>query len=97
MWPAMLWLLVAGQVPQQTVHIHSYQFDPPTVQVTVGTEVVWVNDDDALHSVQEMHRLFASRPLDTHQRYSFVFDRAGTYRYLCSFHSQMTGRVVVTK
>jgi plastocyanin len=33
--------------------------------------------------------------LDTDQRCSHVFDAPGTYKYFCSIHPKMTGRIEV--
>jgi len=40
-------------------------------------------------------RVFKSKALDTDDRFSFTFTKAGTYSYFCSVHPKMTGRVVV--
>ena len=77
------------------VAIKGYKFDPEVLHVKVGTKVTWTNQDDALHSVQEAHKLFASRPLDTNDHFSYTFAKAGTYSYLCGFHPQMVGKVIV--
>jgi plastocyanin len=33
--------------------------------------------------------------LDTDEKFSFTFTKAGTYAYFCSIHPKMTGKVVV--
>jgi len=33
--------------------------------------------------------------LDTDEKYSFTFSKAGMYPYFCSIHPKMTGKVVV--
>ncbi len=33
--------------------------------------------------------------LDTDQKFSFTFTKAGTYQYFCAIHPNMTGKVVV--
>ena len=38
---------------------------------------------------------FKSPALDTNDKFSFVFDKAGTYKYFCSIHSHMVGTIVV--
>jgi plastocyanin len=40
-------------------------------------------------------RAFKSKALDTDDRFSFTFTKAGTYSYFCSVHPKMIGRVVV--
>ena len=40
-------------------------------------------------------RFRASSALDTNDHYTLTFARPGTYRYFCTLHPKMTGRVVV--
>jgi plastocyanin len=75
------------------VGITNYQFSPTVVEVAVGTQVVWVNHDDSLHSVQSDQ--FSSKPLDTNDTFRYTFTQPGTYKYLCGFHPHMTGTIVV--
>jgi plastocyanin len=39
--------------------------------------------------------LFRSSALDTKDSFSFKFDKAGTYGFVCSIHPQMVGTIVV--
>ena len=38
---------------------------------------------------------YRSKPLDTGDKFSFVFTTPGTYEYFCSLHPQMQGSIVV--
>jgi plastocyanin len=70
------------------------RFQPPAIQVPAGTEVTWRFDDGSVpHNVKGDG--FASANL---ARGTFVhrFDRRGGYRYTCTLHAGMDGRVVVT-
>jgi plastocyanin len=40
---------------------------------------------------------FKSKPLDTDDKFSYTFDKVGTYNYFCSIHPKMTAKVVVTE
>ena len=42
-----------------------------------------------------LHGVFKSRVLDTDEKFSYTFTRAGSFPYFCSLHPKMTGRVVV--
>ena len=79
------------------VDIGGFAFSPPQLTVAVGTRITWTNHDDMPHTVTHAGtpRLFGSPPLDTGERYDRVFDRPGTYRYVCSIHPHMQGVVVV--
>ena len=58
--------------------------------------LAWVNDDDIPHTVVSGTNLFKSKVLDTGDRFSFTFTRAGAYGYFCSLHPHMTGKVLVS-
>jgi plastocyanin len=76
--------------------IDNFTFKPDAVTVPVGTRIVWVNDDDIPHSVVETTGKFHSPALDTEDKFSFTFDKAGSYEYFCGLHPHMKGKVVVT-
>jgi plastocyanin len=39
--------------------------------------------------------VFKSKVLDTDEKFSYTFTKAGTYPYYCTIHPKMTGKVVV--
>jgi plastocyanin len=51
------------------------------------------NRDDIPHTVVSTDD--AKTVLDTDEKFSFAFTRAGTYPYFCSIHPKMTGKVIV--
>ncbi|HLX06411.1 MAG TPA: cupredoxin family copper-binding protein [Thermoanaerobaculia bacterium] len=77
------------------VKIDNFSFAPQTVTVAAGTTVTWVNRDDIPHTVVSTDKVFKSKALDTDDKFSFAFTKAGTYPYFCSLHPKMTGEVVV--
>lgn len=74
---------------------------PLHLQVKVGTTVVWVNDDNVLHTVQSQDLegnptgLFNSNVLKTGERFAFKFNEPGTYNYFCTLHPWRVGQVTV--
>jgi plastocyanin len=69
------------------------RFQPPAIQVPPGTEVTWRFDDGSVpHNVKGDS--FASRN-QTKGGFAHRFDRPGEYRYTCTLHAGMDGRVVV--
>ena len=54
-----------------------------------------VNADDEIHSILSSQGLFTSPGLDGEQRFSYRFEKPGTYEYRCALHPQMKGTVVV--
>ena len=79
------------------VKVDNFSFGPATLTVAVGTTVTWTNRDDIPHTVVSTDdtKTFKSRVLDTDEKFSFTFSKAGTYPYFCSIHPKMTGRVIV--
>lgn len=77
------------------VKIDNFSFAPAVLTVAVGTTVTWTNRDDIPHTVVSTERLFKSKVLDTDEKFSFTFSKAGTYPYFCSMHPKMTGKVIV--
>jgi amicyanin len=88
----------AQQKPETTeVKIDNFTFGPAELTVPVGTTVTWTNKDDIPHTVVSTDdpKAFKSKVLDTDEKFSFTFSKAGTYPYFCSIHPKMTGKVIV--
>ena len=89
----------SGATPPQAasaeVKVDNFSFGPATLTVAVGTTVTWTNRDDIPHTVVSTDKVFKSKVLDTDEKFSFTFAKAGTYPYFCSIHPKMTGSVVV--
>ena len=77
------------------IKIDNFVFGPPTITVPVGATVTWTNKDDIPHTTVSTDGVFKSKVMDTDEKFSFTFTKAGTYSYYCSVHPKMTGKVVV--
>jgi plastocyanin len=77
------------------VKIDNFVFGPQTLTVPVGATVTWTNKDDIPHTTVSTDGVFKSKVMDTDEKYSYTFTKAGTYSYYCSVHPKMTGKVVV--
>ena len=77
------------------VRIDNFNFGPETLTVPINSTVTWVNKDDVPHVIASNDGLFKSKALDTDDKYSFTFIKAGTYPYYCSVHPKMVGKIVV--
>jgi plastocyanin len=77
------------------VKIDNFSFGPVDLTVPTGTTVTWTNRDDIPHTVVSTDKVFKSKVLDTDEKFSFTFTKAGSYPYFCSIHPKMTGKVVV--
>jgi plastocyanin len=77
------------------VVIDNFTFSPTPLTVKVGTPVTWVNHDDIPHSVVCPDLKVKSHPLDTDDSFTYTFEQAGTFDYMCGLHPHMHGQVVV--
>ena len=99
--------------PEGKVLIEGLTFEPETLNVAVGTTVVWENRDAVAHTVTAGEQGKQGAPGVTEDQpakpsglfdeelegdgatFSYTFDEAGTYRYYCDIHRQMTAAIVV--
>ena len=76
-------------------------YNPLNLEISTNTSVVWVNDDSVPHNIQSQDEfgkvtdMFNSPPLNTGDRFEFIFEEAGVYNYYCSFHPWRVGVVTV--
>jgi plastocyanin len=84
-----------AQAANAEVKIDNFSFGPAMITVAAGTTVTWTNRDDIPHTVVSDDKRFKSKVLDTDEKFSYTFDKPGTYPYFCSVHPKMTGKVVV--
>ena len=72
-------------------------FAPALIQVKVGQPVVWRNDSLLSHDVTPLRPgPWGTGPILPNASVTEVFQTPGQYDYLCSLHSAMRGRVIVT-
>ena len=88
---------VAAAAAPAAVTIDNFAFSPPLLTVAPGTRVTWNNEDEEPHTVMSADggQAFKSPALDTGDKFSFTFDKPGTYKYFCSIHPHMIGTIVV--
>ena len=77
-----------------TVTIKGFKFKPGTVNVSRGDRVIWVNRDRASHTATRGGS-FDTGKIRSGRAVAVKFNSRGTYRYICSLHPDMTGKVVV--
>ena len=78
------------------VTIKGFAFNPPEVTVAAGSTVTWTNQDSFTHTTTGKDGVWDSTDLPTGQSFSFTFDTAGTFTYICNIHPSMAGTIVVT-
>src|SRR4051812_47735035 len=75
------------------VTIDNFTFSPATLTVAKGAQVTWTNQDDIPHSIVLGGIGVHSKALDTDSSFSYQFDKAGTFTYVCGLHPHMHGEI----
>jgi plastocyanin len=75
------------------VSIRNLQFAPATIEVKTGDVVEWKNDDMVSHTATSAS--FNSGTIASGQSWRHTFTNAGNFTYVCTFHPQMKGVVIV--
>jgi plastocyanin len=93
-------VLLAVAVPtvlaaSRGVSIRDFAFSPRTVEIRIGDRVTWTNRDTVEHTATARNGSFDTGLLGEGESRSIRFTVAGTYRYICTPHPNMTGTVVV--
>jgi plastocyanin len=92
---ALSLLALPGAVLAEDQWITTFDFSyrPSSVTVRVGDTVTFVNDDEIPHDA--VGSGWSTTLLTQGQSDAVTFSRAGTYRFTCSLHPQMSGSIVV--
>jgi len=80
---------------QVSVSIKNFKFNPQNIVVNAGTTVVWTNEDNVAHTVENSDGTLKSDELAQGDTYKFTFTKAGKYDYNCGIHKSMHGSVTV--
>ena len=85
--------------PEATTEVEaakSYRFEPQVIEVGVGDEVTWTNNDDFPHNVTFLTGKDDQHDLPIGKTVEVTFDESGDFYYECSIHPQtMRGLVIV--
>ena len=92
-------ILAAAAPPAPTVdlNIAKFAFAPQEITIAPGTKIVWTNRDETPHTVTSNDKSFASKGLDTDDKFEHTFSSEGDFSYICTVHPFMTGVVHVRK
>lgn len=87
----------SAQAATRSVVVRDLEFKTAVVRIDRGDSVRWLfRDGPSPHNVtSEGTPRFRASPSKQSGSYTFRFTRSGTYRYYCTIHPFMTGRVVV--
>ena len=74
-----------------------YSFQPGTLNIKVGTQVIWTDTSDATHTVTSDTGVFnTASPIAKGQTFMFLFTQAGTFKYHCTIHPYMVATITVS-
>jgi plastocyanin len=79
------------------INIAKFAYAPKEITITPGTKIVWTNHDETPHTVTSNDKTFASKGLDTDDKFEHTFAGEGDFSYICTVHPFMTGVVHVRK
>ncbi len=79
-----------------SVFIKDFSFIPKTLNVKVGTTVIWTNKDSVSHTITSGED-FDSGNLKKGETFSYTFNKPGTFNYICTIHPYMKGKIIVSE
>jgi plastocyanin len=87
--------LTAAYAADAMIVMKNFDFSPMDTTIAPGDTVTWKNMDGEPHTVASRDGLFRSPALDQNDTYTFKFDHAGVFKYICSIHPKMMGTITV--
>src|SRR3954468_24664785 len=80
------------------ITIQNFSFAPNAITIEKGDTVRWTNQDSGVfHSAISVRPGFFTNPIGQGQINTVVFDRPGTYDYICGVHGQqMRAPIIVS-
>jgi plastocyanin len=76
------------------VTIRLLKFSPDKIEVKTGETIEWANADLTPHTATAQG-MFDSGAINAGASWSHIFTQPGTFPYVCTFHPEMKGVVVV--
>ena len=70
-------------------------FTPDSMTVPLGSTVSWLNIESVTHTVTSDSAGFGSGNLSGNSTFNHTFTAKGTYKYHCSIHTMMSGKIIV--
>jgi plastocyanin len=82
--------------PTASVDIFDNGFSRADLGVTVGTTVTWTNTGRRAHTVTGRDGSFGGDVVGSSATFAHTFTTSGTFPYICTIHSDMSGTITVT-
>ncbi|WP_300546945.1 cupredoxin domain-containing protein [Roseovarius sp.] len=77
------------------VRMDEFNFVPSRIEIFMGDSVTWENADVAPHTATALDGSWDTGPLEHAASGRIIFAKPGEYRYVCAYHPQMRGTVLV--
>jgi len=84
-----------GTPPDNTIYMKGSVFSIPSLTLSPGAKITWVNDDNMIHTVTANDASFNSGDMNPGSSFSYTFNTVGTYNYHCMHHAGMTAVVII--
>lgn len=87
-----------GITADAIIYMKGSAYSPADITLVPGSKIVWMNDDNMIHTVTANDSSFSSADINPGATYTRTFDSLGIYNYHCMHHPGMTGVVkIVTR
>ena len=80
----------------KTVLIKDFLYVPATLTIPAGTTVTWTNEDPVAHTASAFDGSFNTGNIAANESVSLDFTKPGTFDYVCLYHPNMKGTVIVS-
>lgn len=81
----------APQAGTTVVDMQQFVYSPSQLKIKPGTTVVFVNKDNAKHTVTEDTRKWNSLDINSGKTFAITFQEPGVVRYHCEYHGDVDG------
>ncbi|MGB9978151.1 cupredoxin domain-containing protein [Methanobacterium sp.] len=78
-----------------TISIQNMTFNPNKITIGSGTNIQWINNDNAQHQIVSDTGAFQSNILNPGDSYNFFFAKTGIYGYHDALNPTITGTIIV--
>jgi plastocyanin len=80
---------------QHVVEIRDFKFSTPALTIRKGDTVEWINRDIVPHTATQNEASWDTGALAWSQSGRVTFTVAGAQEYICQFHPEMRGKIMV--
>ena len=98
-----LFIIIPEGTSREGCEITNKCYVPNLLSISEGTKITWQNEDTAFHTVTSgtpeigSDNKFDSGMFSKGEKFSFQFQKSGTFDYFCLLHPWMEGTIVVEK